>query len=303
MIEVEQRQGGNEHYRNRRAYERYNLNASGGSLKYMELTLPCDVIDISIGGCCLRTAKRFTAGNLATVEVEIPIFGMLLHMMGVTQWVSGDNLIGVRFLHSNARSKNQLAGLLTCLVDQSAVDVVTEAVVAASTDPLAPRVLDLEIPQTLIQNPEPAPAYRQRRKKSKRQCTYLRPPASSPPIEPVSESAIRVGESRLPSFAKDDCSAELFLLKDGSRVQGTLSGLNLEGCIFHTLSRFEGSIYTRVEAEFHMRGLCLRLVGVIEEIVEKQSLAIRFLDMSRRRQEELAQLLEELREESDKQED
>jgi hypothetical protein len=305
MIELEQQRGGDARYSFRRSYERYDLNASGGSLKYRGTTFLCDVIDISIGGCCLRTKTRFTAGNLAPIEVTVPIFGMFLHMIGITQWVSGECLIGVRFIHPSAQSKNQLAGLLTCLVDQSAVEVVTEAVVAAATDPRAPKILDLEIPQSIIQSHKRSFESPQSRTDSEKQSSSSISPSTSseppaPSIEPPFESGIRIGESKLLSSKNDDWSAVLDLLKNGSQVAGTITGFNLDGCIFRISSRFGGAIRMRVEVEFHTRGLFLRMPGIIEEILDKQFVAIRFLEMSRRRREDLELLLEELQEENDK---
>lgn len=138
--------------RDRRIYERYGLEAPQGKLKYNGTRIPCDIVDVSLGGCCIHTASRFVAGNLAQVEVEMPIHGMLLRMTGITQWTSRNNLVGVRFIHPSQRSKNELAGLLTCLVDKSAADVVAAAVVAAAAAPSAEQALNLEIPEELMQS-------------------------------------------------------------------------------------------------------------------------------------------------------
>lgn len=138
--------------RDRRIYERYGLEAPQGNLKHNGRKLPCHVIDVSLGGCCLRTKGHFLAGNLAQVEVEMSIHGMLLRMSGITQWTSRNNLVGVRFIHPSQRSKNQLAGLLTCLVDKSAADVVAAAMAEAAAAPSSEQALDLEIPEDLLKN-------------------------------------------------------------------------------------------------------------------------------------------------------
>jgi len=127
-------------------------------LKYNGAKTPCQIVDVSLGGCCIRTATCFQAGNLVHVEVEIPIHGMLLRMEGITQWTTRNNLMGVRFIHPSQRSKNQLAGLLTCLVDESAADVVAAAVVAAASAPSAEQSLNLEIPKALIESLKPSKA-------------------------------------------------------------------------------------------------------------------------------------------------
>jgi hypothetical protein len=152
MSEFKQENSRERRNRDRRIYERYGLETPQGHLKYNGTKTPCQIVDVSLGGCCIRTATCFLAGNLVHVEVEIPIHGMLLHMEGITQWTSRSNLMGVRFIHPSQRSKNQLAGLLTCLVDKSAADVVAAAVIAAAAAPSAEQALNLEIPKALIES-------------------------------------------------------------------------------------------------------------------------------------------------------
>jgi hypothetical protein len=51
-----------------------------------------------------------------------------------------------------------------------------------------------------------------------------------------------------------------------------------------------------VEVGFQMRGLPFRLVGVIENVRDRNTIDIRFLEVSYRKRVELAELIEELRE-------
>lgn len=158
MKEFHQEKSREQRNRDRRIYDRYGLETPQGQLKYNGTKTPCQIVDVSLGGCCIRTATCFQAGNLVHVEVEIPINGMLLHMEGITQWTTRNNLMGVRFIHPSQRSKNQLAGLLTCLVDENAADVVAAAVVAAASAPSAEQSLNLEIPKALIESLKPLKA-------------------------------------------------------------------------------------------------------------------------------------------------
>lgn len=131
----------------RRRADRYELDSAQGKLIYKGATIPCQFVDISMGGCCISTEKPFVDGALAEVEIVLLVFGMVLRIRGITQWVTARNLLGVRFIHPSARSKNQLASLLTCLIDTSAADVVKAAVASAVTDNATAPVLALENPR------------------------------------------------------------------------------------------------------------------------------------------------------------
>jgi hypothetical protein len=155
MCELREENSQDTRNRDRRIFERYGVDTPQGTLKYNGSRIPCAIVDVSLGGCCIRTETHFDAGNLAHVVVEMPIHGMLLKMTGITQWTSRNNLVGVRFIHPSQRSKNELAGLLTCLVDKSAADVVAAAVVAAAAAPSSEQALNLEIPEALIQSLKP----------------------------------------------------------------------------------------------------------------------------------------------------
>ncbi len=147
--------GGRDH----RGADRFDLNNAPGSLLHKGTRTPCQVIDISLTGCCVRTPVPFTAGSLETVKVTFPIFEMVLSIWGATQWVRGEQLVGIQFRHPTARSKNQLAGLLTCLIDKSATDVVRKAMAEIVNDPSENPILQLEHPPTPtpISEPEPEP--------------------------------------------------------------------------------------------------------------------------------------------------
>jgi hypothetical protein len=94
----------------------------------------------------------------------------------------------------------------------------------------------------------------------------------------------------------DAWPAVLRLLKDGSQQNGAIVGLSLEGCTFQASSPFAAGLHARVEVDFQMRGLPFLLSGVTEDVRDKTKVEIRFLEMSSRKQGELAELIEELRE-------
>jgi hypothetical protein len=271
-----------EHNQDHRAYERFELGDDRGSLIYAGAKTACQVVDISLGGCCLRTDLPFSAGALAPVEVALPICGMMLRIRGITQWTKLQYLVGVRFIHPNSRSKNLLAGLLTCLADGSATELVKEAIAAevvAGTATQSPALaLAVELPQARLQSPAPAATPEDDQKPEE-----TLPSAESPASN----------ESEGLKLEEDDWSAVLHFLKDGSELAGVVTGLSQEGCSVRTTEPFIAGIHIRVEVEFRMRGLPLRLAGVTEKVREKHMIDIRFLHLSHRKLEELAQVLDE----------
>jgi c-di-GMP-binding flagellar brake protein YcgR len=115
------------------------------------------------------------------------------------------------------------------------------------------------------------------------------PPASSPP-KPSKR------ERRTQSREEVDTSAVIHLINIASRLQGRILDLSLNGCRIRTNERFPVGIYTRVETEFRLEGLPFRLGGVIQAIHDRNTVGIRFLDMSERRRAQVEQLIAEIQE-------
>jgi hypothetical protein len=264
-------------YRDRRANERYEIDAPGGCLNYRGVQYPCLIVDVSLSGCCVRTEKHFEPGNLAHVEIVLPIQGMVLRMVGTTQWTTRKNLIGIRFLHASSRSKNQLASLLTCLVDRNAAEEVKTALAAAAHS--AGSDLDVEFPDIDLKQ------------------TQL-PPAAGKDAEPepLAEKPLAPRRKGEVCSTEGDWPAILRIIKDGSYLTGVLAGISRRGCSFQINSSREIGMQTRVEVDFQMRGLPFRLLGITEQMQAEKNIGIRFLEMSFRKQGELAELIEELEE-------
>ena len=92
--------------------------------------------------------------------------------------------------------------------------------------------------------------------------------------------------------------AALQMLKENCRMRGAVIGLSRDGCYFRTTQLFKGVVQIHVEVDLNVRGLHLRLAGVVEEVRDKRTVAIRFLELSYRKRAELADLIEELRQEA-----
>lgn len=71
------------------------------------------MLDISLGGCRVRTTDRFLAGIMARVEVCFSLKGVSFRLTGVTQWTDRRNVVGIRFLEMTARRTEALAESLS----------------------------------------------------------------------------------------------------------------------------------------------------------------------------------------------
>ncbi len=292
MSERKQERGRDQRYRDRRVDERFELNAPGGCLNYRGAKFPCLIVDVSLSGCCVRTEHPFLPGNLANVEVVLPILGMVLRMVGTTQWVTRENLIGIRFLHASARSKNQLAGLLTGLADKEAVEEVQAAVAAAAESKTS--VLAVEFPEVWLQNLKRDQTSGHNQTSGEGSIQEDPPPATQPVEKPAKGGEGKAGWDAAQDVKAGNWPAILQILKDGSLLHGAIVGLSLDVCRFRAAERFLAGIHIRVEVDFQMCGLPFRLSGVTEDIHDQHTIDLRFLDLSYRKRAELAELIAEL---------
>jgi c-di-GMP-binding flagellar brake protein YcgR len=122
------------------------------------------------------------------------------------------------------------------------------------------------------------------------------PPA---PVEPSpddsADSRRRHPERRKTPRRQLDTSAEVLLVNVGSRLTCRILDLSLGGCRIRTNDRFPVGIYTRVEVEFHLQGLTFRL-GVVQQLYDRRSIGIRFLDLSDRKRRQMLELMTEIQE-------
>jgi hypothetical protein len=96
-----------------------------------------------------------------------------------------------------------------------------------------------------------------------------------------------------PRYAVDE-AATLHFIDVRAQICGRILDLSMTGCRIRTNERFPVGIYRRVETEFKLDGLPFRLGGVIQSIHDKFTVGIRFLDVSPRKREQLAFLMDEI---------
>ena len=95
-----------------------------------------------------------------------------------------------------------------------------------------------------------------------------------------------------PRYAVDE-AATLHFIEVRAQVTGRILDLSMSGCRIRTNERFPVGIYRRIETEFKLDGLPFRLGGVVQSIHDKFTVGIRFLDVSPRKRDQLAFLMDE----------
>ena len=93
-----------------------------------------------------------------------------------------------------------------------------------------------------------------------------------------------------------DDQASIFLINLAATMTGRIENLSAGGCCIRTDQRFSLGIFRRVETEFRLEGMPIRLCGVIQAIHDPHHVGIRFLDMSERKRDQLLQLIAEIEE-------
>jgi hypothetical protein len=113
-------------------------------------------------------------------------------------------------------------------------------------------------------------------------------------MEPgMEESSAQSDRRSQPRYAVDE-AATLHFIDVGAQISGRILDLSMSGCRIRTDQRFPVGIYRRVETEFNLDGLPFRLGGVVQSIHDKFTVGIRFLDVSPRKRDQLAALMDEI---------
>ena len=245
------------------------------------------MVDLSRGGCRLATPERTVVGILARVEVQFQLRGIAFRIVGVTAGTRTGRSFAVRFLDLPRRREEELAEVLDEVANLAAeprTKVESPARVSQTEDVIAIAAVAAPgsvaiLPAAIVEQPAPAISIP----------IGSAPPASAP-------LASKAADRRSSSRHAVDTRANLILVKGAIRMAGQILNLSLGGCRLRTDERFNVGIYTRVEAEFYLHGLPFRVGGVSQAILDKNTVGIRFLDMSDRRRDQLAELMAEITE-------
>ncbi len=70
------------------------------------------IVDVSLGGCRIRSEKRFPVGIYRRVEVEFTLDGLPFRLPGVVQSLHDPFTVGIRLLGLSERKREQLTALI-----------------------------------------------------------------------------------------------------------------------------------------------------------------------------------------------
>lgn len=234
--------------------------------------LTCRIVEISLGGCRLKMPGPLDVVDGVQVETAFKLRGIDFRFNGAIEWCNGE-LAGIQFAGTSLRRMNELVSVLCEVAAESAVAAVKRAAERRAS----------RVPFQISGEPIASPPQT--------------PPMAATAAPKKSDSGGR--ERRNQSRHDVDTTASILLVNIASRLTGRILNLSMGGCRIRTPERFPVGIYTRVETEFHLEGLPFRLAGVVQAIQDRQSVGIRFLDMSARKREQLEQLIAEIDEMSE----
>ena len=242
-----------------------------------DLSVHCNVLDLSLGGCRLRAKDQFRVEAQVRVEVTFTIRGLPMLLPGVVQWTDCAGNFGIRFTNMSSRRRDALAELLAEIAAFHAGELAR-----AASGGTAQRKTEIHI----VPRPSSQPAA-----------------AQSVPTRLPAE----LGDSDKPARMADgserrayprqtvDSAAIIFLLNVGGQLSGQLLDLSLNGCRVRTDERSNVSVHTRVNAELLLGGVLFRVNGIIEANEDQRVLRIRFQDLGDRQLDKLQQLIEGMR--------
>jgi hypothetical protein len=280
------------------------------------------VIEISMTGCRLRAGERFFSIPQGRVEVSFKLRKVAFRFGGIVEWTDGKREVGVCFAELTPRRVDELVEVLAEVATENAAKAENPTAETAADDlvPVAPAA-NLAT-QPAVKQPAVAPApkplksaaeYRPPEARKLPELATRKPPplaavlrpdgpqAPMGPLQPAAPGSAAPAsrkpaprERRTQARLEVDTSAFLYLVNIGSRLSGRILNLSMGGCRIRTDERFPVGIYTRIETEFHLEGLPFRLGGVVQAVIDRHQVGIRFLDMSERKREQVAQLIDEI---------
>jgi hypothetical protein len=243
--------------------------------------LPCRILELSLGGCRIELKQRVSVAVGIAVEAIFKIQGIAFRLSGLTEWTAG-KIIGLSFGPMSLRRRDDLMEVLCEVEAKNALEAAEKGVEAGANGAVAGPA---GRPGPILVSRPPS-------------MSGALPASGAAPEQPAQQpfkAQIAIGhERRLDRRCEIDTSAVIYLIKIGSKLNGQILDLSLGGCRIYTAERFPVGIYTRVETEFRLQGLPLRLAGVIQAIHDRNLVGIRFLDLSPRKREQIAELIDEI---------
>lgn len=91
-----------------------------------------------------------------------------------------------------------------------------------------------------------------------------------------------------------DLSATIYLLAFGVSMPGRMVNVSMSGCRIRLEEPFFAAVPLRVEVKFRQRGIPLHLPGIVKVLHDPHSVGIRFVEITERKRERLALIIEAL---------
>jgi len=252
------------------------------------------LVDLSQEGCRLRTTEPVLARVRLPVEVFFNVDGISFRFRGVLQWTDGHHLIGVRFVNIIPQRMVELANIV-CGMEKTAA-VRAEAVnLLVQEYETSKRTGREAMERAVDRNPQLMAEARTELPEAVRAVAPLSVAEDAQPasLAPASRDRRQQCRHELSS------SATILLVNAkttsaGATLQGRVLDLSITGCRIRTDERFPAAIHTHVETEFRLEDLPLRLGGVIQSNYDRNTVGIRFLDLSDREREQVMRLIGEI---------
>ena len=113
MAEIEPPVHRNSTPRDRRGQSRHEVDTVATIfLVKVASALRGHILDLSVGGCRIRTDERFPVGIYTRVEIEFHLQGLSFRLGGVTQAIHNRFMVGIRFLDLSERKRQQVLDLI-----------------------------------------------------------------------------------------------------------------------------------------------------------------------------------------------
>lgn len=88
--------------------------------------------------------------------------------------------------------------------------------------------------------------------------------------------------------------AEIHIYPERMRAVGSVANLSAQGCSIEADKKMPLLPHERVEVHLHLHGLTVQLAGIVRYMENNERVGIEFIDVSKRKAEQISQLIEEI---------
>lgn len=119
--------------RDRRSQPRHNVDTSATILVADAASrINGRILNLSLGGCRIRTEEHFPVGIYTGIEIEFHLEGKPFRLGGVVQAIQDRQFVGIRFLNMRSRKREQIEQLIAEIDELRQARRLAESQVAAA---------------------------------------------------------------------------------------------------------------------------------------------------------------------------